>query len=634
MFTRQALLACLIAANLSAAEPLFQEIQKADTAAMKRLLDSGASPNAKDANGTPALMEAALFGGTDSVKLLLDRGADANAANSAGATPLMWAIPNLAKVKLLVEYGADVNARSTNLERTPLLIAASYPGTVAILQLLLDKGADVHAKDKSGMHALGRAVTYADVDVVRFLVEHGLDPNEPGYGGARLRVYARHHLPAVEYLMSKGLKIPPDAMTGAAHWQPPELLEKWIALGADVNGKSLPYQRTPLMTAAASEQSSPATLKLLLEKGADPNAEDIEGERPLDWAIYREDQARIDLLKQYGAKPGHGPRQETYPGPDGVGDARTSLTRAVALLLPTAPLVFETRRCVTCHSQALPGQLAATARAKGIAVNGELTRKNMEQMLSFFKTAGEAAMQGDRTAGDFVTVGYVMSAFAAEQYPLDDITAQSTHLLLGQQMADGAWLGNGVSRPPMEDSMVSQTALAVRAITLYPIPGRKAELDEALRRAQLWLLAAVPSTTEERNMRLMGLVWSKAPRAQINGAAQQVIAKQRPDGGWSQRDEYRSDAWATGESLYALRQGGTAATVGLYRKGVAYLLKTQYQNGAWFVKSRAYPTQIYFDSGYPFGHNQWISAGAASWAGLAIAETLPDVKLTAAKSRQ
>jgi hypothetical protein len=185
----------------------------------------------------------------------------------------------------------------------------------------------------------------------------------------------------------------------------------------------------------------------------------------------------------------------------------------------------------------------------------------------------------------------------------------------------------------MEDSIVSQTALAVRAMTLYPIPGRKNELDEKLRRAQHWLFAAAPGTAEERNMRLMGLVWTKASRADIDAAAQQISARQRADGGWAQHDEFQSDAYATGESLYALRQSGTPATSELYRKGVAFLLKNQYQNGAWFVKSRAYPTQVYFDSGYPFGHNQWISAAGASWASLAIAETLPDVKLTASESR-
>jgi ankyrin repeat protein len=633
MFKHGAALVLLLAAKTLTAtpaeSPLFHAIQMGDMAAVKRLLGGGASSNERDAGGTPALMAATLYAGADSVKLLLDRGADPNGVNSAGATALMWAIPNLPKVKLLVEHGADVNARSTNLQRTPLLVAASYPGTVEILRLLVSKGADIHARDKSGVHALGRATTYADVDVVRFLVEHGCDPNEEGYGGARLRVYARHYLPTIEFLMSRGLKIPKEAMTGAAHWQQPDLLEKWITMGADVNARLAPYQRTPLMTAAASEQSTPATLRVLLEKGADPNAEDIEGERPLDWAMYRADPARIETLRQFGAKPGHGPRQEAFPEPEGGGiaDARTSLSRAVALLLPPATLVFEKRGCVTCHSQALPAQLAAVARAKGIAVNEEQARKNMQQMLAFFKTAGEAAMQGDRTAGDFVTVGYAMSAFAAEKYPLDDITAESTHLLAGQQMADGSWLGNGVSRPPMEDSIVSQTALAVRAMTLYPIPGRKNEVDEKLRRAQRWLLAAVPGTTEERNMRLMGLVWTKASRADITAAVQQIIARQRADGGWAQRDEYQSDAYATGESLYALHQSGTPETADLYREGVAFLLKNQYQNGAWFVKSRAYPTQIYFDSGYPFGHNQWISAAGASWASLAIAETVPDVKL-------
>lgn len=46
---------------------------------------------------------------------------------------------------------------------------------------------------------------------------------------------------------------------------------------------------------------------------------------------------------------------------------------------------------------------------------------------------------------------------------------------------------------------------------------------------------------------------------------------------------------------------------------------------AWFVKTRAYPVQPYFESGYPFGRNQWISAAGAGWASLAIANTLPDV---------
>src|SRR6266404_3405712 len=120
----------LLGADPPSGEPLFKAIQKGDTANVKRLLDQGISANVQDQEGTTALMAATLYAGADCIKLLLDRGANPNARNAAGATPLMWAVPDIAKVKLLISSGADVNARSTNLQRTPLLIAASYPGSV------------------------------------------------------------------------------------------------------------------------------------------------------------------------------------------------------------------------------------------------------------------------------------------------------------------------------------------------------------------------------------------------------------------------------------------------------------------------------------------------------------------------
>jgi hypothetical protein len=71
-----------------------------------------------------------------------------------------------------------------------------------------------------------------------------------------------------------------------------------------------------------------------------------------------------------------------------------------------------------------------------------------------------------------------------------------------------------------------------------------------------------------------------------------------------------------------------------YRKGVAFLLGSQYQDGPWLVKTHSFPVQRYFESGFPFGRHQWISAAGTGWASLAIAQTLPDAARDRGTSKQ
>ena len=80
-----------------------------------------------------------------------------------------------------------------------------------------------------------------------------------------------------------------------------------------------------------------------------------------------------------------------------------------------------------------------------------------------------------------------------------------------------------------------------------------------------------------------------------------------------------SDAYATGQALVALREAGAiAVTDPAYKRGVEYLLSTQLEDGSWYVRSRAIPFQPYFESGFPHGHDQWISAAATNWATTAL----------------
>jgi ankyrin repeat protein len=610
----------------SSREALFGAIHRGAVGEVEHLLKSGADANVADAEGTPALIAATLFANARMVDLLLQHGADPNRAGAGSTTPLMSAVPDLEKVRLLLARGANVNARSQT-ERTALLVAASYPGTTEVLRLLLDRGADLRAQDQGGATAMALAVRSADIEVIRYLAQKGLDPGALS-PAARRAGFARYDLPTTEYLMSKGPGPAPDLLITAAAWQPAALIDHWMASGADVNASNAAqYGRTPLLTAVTSEAAGVEMLKLLLEHGANPNVRTTEGESPLDWAIYKGDRAKIQILEQHGATRGNGPRREEIPppAPGGIADARTSMTRSVARLLDAAPGFREKATCISCHHNAMPALAAAMAKRKGIEVDAALSRKNLDDIFTFFKSNVPRMITGDpAVGGEALTTGYSLMALAAEGHPLDTVTATMTHWLIARQMPDGRWLGNGINRPPSEFSTISHTAIAAGGLKSYTLPGRRNQISESLRRARQWLLAAEPKSAEERAMRLMGLVWTDAPRDRVAAAIKEIRERQEAGGGWSQFGRTEPDAYATGLSLYALHIAGIPAADMAYRKGVAFLLGTQYQDGAWLVKTHSFPQQRYFESGFPFGRHQWISSAGTSWATLAIAQTLPD----------
>ena len=71
-------------------------------------------------------------------------------------------------------------------------------------------------------------------------------------------------------------------------------------------------------------------------------------------------------------------------------------------------------------------------------------------------------------------------------------------------------------------------------------------------------------------------------------------------------------------ALYALSEAGVEASDQAYQSGLQYLLSTQASDGTWHVRTRALPIQPYFESGYPYEHDQWISGAAAAYAKMAI----------------
>jgi hypothetical protein len=115
------------------------------------------------------------------------------------------------------------------------------------------------------------------------------------------------------------------------------------------------------------------------------------------------------------------------------------------------------------------------------------------------------------------------------------------------------------------------------------------------------------------------MAWAGDAKDALGKSARDLLAEQRTDGGWGQIPSLASDAVATGQALVALSDSGAiAVTDAAYQRGVQYLLANQLEDGSWFVRSRAIAFQPYFESGFPHGHDQWISAAATNWATMAL----------------
>ena len=80
-----------------------------------------------------------------------------------------------------------------------------------------------------------------------------------------------------------------------------------------------------------------------------------------------------------------------------------------------------------------------------------------------------------------------------------------------------------------------------------------------------------------------------------------------------------SDAYSTGQALVALREAGILSPRDpRYQRGVRYLVDSQLEDGSWLVRTRAPSFQPYFDSEFPHGYDQFISAAATNWAVMAL----------------
>jgi hypothetical protein len=303
---------------------------------------------------------------------------------------------------------------------------------------------------------------------------------------------------------------------------------------------------------------------------------------------------------------------------------RAAAEKSLHLLQRCNPEFFRQTGCVACHQHSVTSLAVSEARRRGLAVDEQSAREQLQVTALVVKSMRSRLLQRvDHPFNSAPVVGYIALGMAAENYPADENTDAMVVEVAGRQTSEGSWTAFG-HRPPLEYSRIGATALAVFAMKSYGPPGLKEPFAHRIDRARTWLIAAEPELNSEHVFRLLGLAWSDADKDQIDAQTMSLMKQQHDDGGWSELPEMASDAYATAMTLYAMREGGGIAAVDpVYTRGVEYLLRTQLDDGSWHVKSRALPFQPYFESGFPHGHDQWISAAATGFAAVALMSTLP-----------
>jgi ankyrin repeat protein len=273
---------------------------------IESLLKAGADPNTlATPQGETVLMIAARTGNADAVKALLDHGADPDARETfRGQTALMWAAAedHTQVIELLAAHGADFNVRSfdrdTTLPKmeagTPIapiargglsaLLFAARQGQVEAARALIEGGADINQADSDGNNALVLAILNTHYDFAQLLIDKGADPNVAAKNGrtalytavemqdadwsprpARRETDQRNSMDIIHALLEKGAKV-------NAQLTAPAPIAKLAQDGGD---RTLAAGATPFMRAARSADVE--TMRLLLQKGADPKLANKDG---------------------------------------------------------------------------------------------------------------------------------------------------------------------------------------------------------------------------------------------------------------------------------------------------------------------------------------------------------------------
>src|SRR5437660_1512910 len=314
-----------------------------------------------------------------------------------------------------------------------------------------------------------------------------------------------------------------------------------------------------------------------------------------------------------------------------------TVDRAIQYLQSESAAWLNTRKCAACHHVPMPLWALSEADRQGYAIDKKFVADTTESLLgSKDKLMASkifpdpAASPDPRPQGRGLNMGLPVLAVAAQALPA--LTEGQKHSLkliaeeiVKKQQPDGSWeFFATLRRPPINESQTTDAAWIIMALQGETGPDAPAARRAALSKAIAWLDAAKRSDLhQDKVLKVLMGVRSAKPRKTMQTTIDELLALQRADGGWSQTvPGWKSDAFATGQTLYVLSLAGFTAERPEIRRGIDFLVATQKPGGSWPIFSRSTP------DGSPGSAKLLtpITCAASSWATLGLAPLAPKAK--------
>jgi hypothetical protein len=313
---------------------------------------------------------------------------------------------------------------------------------------------------------------------------------------------------------------------------------------------------------------------------------------------------------------------------------RQAVDRAIGYLQTESAAWLNTRKCAACHHVPMTLWALAEAQRQGYAIDKQFVADTAESLLGSrdklmaSKIFPNPADPPDpRPQGRGLNMGLPLLAVAARSLPsLTGGQKQSLKLIaeeiVKKQRPDGSWeFFATLRRPPINESQTTDAAWIILALQGETGPDAPEAQRAALARAVTWFEKPKPSEVhQDKALKVLLGVRLARPRRTVQTTIDELLALQRADGGWSQTvPELKSDAFATGQTLYVLALAGYTAERPAIKRAIDFLVATQKSDGSWPMTSRSTP------DGRPGGAKLLtpITCAASAWATLGLARLAP-----------